>query len=135
MALNIDLTRSFQGQAKVQYLMFRLMWAGLEPLFLAPVRAEGGEGLWLAGLERGLEPGWEGGGWAGVSPEGEVDEGGVHCHAAESPPWASFSELKGALCDWSVQGGEQSNGYRNSSHKNRTSGIWHMSWTPHPQDT
>lgn len=66
--------------------MLRLMCAGLELLFLVPVRAEGGEGLWLAGLERGLDAAWEGGGWAGVSPEGEVDGGGVHCHAAESPP-------------------------------------------------
>lgn len=86
----------------IQYLMFRLMWAGFELLFLVPVRAEGGEGLWLAGLERGLDTGWEGGGWAGVSPDGEVDGGGVHCHTAGSPPWASFSELKGALLDWSV---------------------------------
>lgn len=76
----------FQVEVRIQYLMLRLMCAGLEPLFLVPVRAEGGEGLWLAGLERGLEPGWEGGGWAGISPEGEVDGGGVHCHAAESPP-------------------------------------------------
>lgn len=68
------------------YLMLRLMWAGLALLFLVPVIAEGGEGLWLAGLERGLDPGWEGGGWAGVSPDGEVDWGGVHCHASESPP-------------------------------------------------
>lgn len=67
--------------------MLRLMCAGLEPLFLVPVRAEGGEGLWLVGLERGRGPGCEGGGWAGISPEGEVDGGGVHCcHAAESPP-------------------------------------------------
>lgn len=70
------------------YLMLRLMCTGLEPLFLVPVRAEGGVGLWLAGLERGGRgPCWEGGGWAGISPEGEVDGGGVHCcHAAKSPP-------------------------------------------------
>ncbi len=92
----------FHVGGKGLYLMLRLMCAGLEPLFLVPVRVEGGEGLWLAGLERGLDAGWEGGGWAGVSPEGEVDGGGVHCHAAESPPCASFSELKGALWDWSV---------------------------------
>lgn len=65
--------------------MLRLMCVGLEPLFLAPVRTEGGEGLWLTGLDWGLDS-WEAGGWAGVSPEGEVDGGGVHCHAAESPP-------------------------------------------------
>lgn len=76
----------FQVEVKVQYLMLRLMCAGLELLFLVPVRAEGGEGLWLAGLDRGLDAGWEGGGWAGVPPEGEVDGGGVHRHAAESPP-------------------------------------------------
>ena len=63
--------------------MLRLMCAGLEFLFLVPVRAEGEEGLRLAGLERGLDTV---GGWAGVSPAGEVDGGGVHCHAAESPP-------------------------------------------------
>lgn len=82
--------------------MLRRMCAGLLILFLVPVRPEGGEGLWLAGLEQGLDPGREGGVWAGVSPDGEVDWGGVHCHASESPPWAPFSELKGALCDWSV---------------------------------
>lgn len=37
--------------------MLRLMCAGLELLFLLPVSAEGGEGLWLAGLERGLDVG------------------------------------------------------------------------------
>lgn len=95
----------------VQYLMLRLMCAGLEPLFLVPVRAEGGDGLWLAGLERALDAGWEGGGWAGVSPEGEVDGGGVHCQASESPPWASFSELKGAPWGWSVQERDERNGY------------------------
>lgn len=66
----------------MKYLMLRLMCAGLVLLFLVPLRAEGGEGLWLAGLERGLDPG----GWAGVSPNGEADWGGVHCHASESPP-------------------------------------------------
>lgn len=66
--------------------MLRLICAGLEPLFLVPFRAEGGEGLWLAGLERGLGPGCEGDGWAGLSPNGEVDWGGVHCHTSESPP-------------------------------------------------
>lgn len=68
--------------------MLRLMWPGLEPLFLVPVSAEGDVGLWVVGLERGAcGPSWEGGGWAGISPEGEVDGGGVHCcHAAESPP-------------------------------------------------
>ena len=87
--------------------MLRRMCAGLAVLlFLVPLRAEGGEGLWLAGLEQGLDPGWEGGGWAGVSPDGEVDWGGVHCHTSESPPWAPFSELKGAPCDWSVGGRE-----------------------------
>lgn len=78
--------KCFAGGGRLQYLMLRLMCAGLVLLFLVPVRAEGGEGLWLAGLERGLDPGWEGGGWAGVSPDGEVDWGGVHCHASESPP-------------------------------------------------
>lgn len=66
--------------------MLRLMCAGLELLFLVPVKVEGGEGLWLAGLDLGLDTALEGGGWAGVSPTGEVDGGGVHCHAAESPP-------------------------------------------------
>lgn len=89
------------------YLMLRLMCEGLELLFLVPVRAEGGVGLWLAGLEWGLDPGWEEGGWAGVSAEGEVDAGGVHCHTAGSPPWASFWELKGALWDWSVRRGQE----------------------------
>lgn len=64
--------------------MFRLMCAGLEVLFLLPVRGEEGAGLWLAGLEWGL--GCEGGGCAGVSAEGEVDGAGVHCHTAGSPP-------------------------------------------------
>lgn len=91
-----------RSEVRLKYLMLRRMCAGLLILFLVPVRPEGGEGLWLAGLEQGLDPGREGGVWAGVSPDGEVDWGGVHCHASESPPWAPFSELKGALCDWSV---------------------------------
>lgn len=66
--------------------MFRLMWAGLELLFLVPVRAEGGAWLWLAGLEWGLDKGCEVDGWCGVSAEGAVDGGGVHCHTAGSPP-------------------------------------------------
>lgn len=67
---------------RLEYLMLRRMCAGLVLLFLVPVRSEGGEGLWLAGLEQGLDPGWR----AGVSPDAEVDCGGVHCHASESPP-------------------------------------------------
>lgn len=69
--------------------MLRRMCAGLEFLFLFPVMAAGGEGLWLGGggLAWGLDPGWEEGGrWAGVSAEGEVDGAGVHCHTAGSPP-------------------------------------------------
>lgn len=66
--------------------MLRLKCAGLELCFLVPVREEGGGGLWLAGLECGLDAAGEGGGLAGVSPEGEVDGGGVHCHAVGWPP-------------------------------------------------
>lgn len=65
--------------------MLRLMCAGLELLFLVPARAEGGAGLWPAGLERDLDADWDGGGWSAGSPEGEVDGGGVHRHGAESP--------------------------------------------------
>lgn len=75
----------FQVEVRIQYLMLRLMCAGLELFFFVPF-GEGGEVLWLAGLERVLDAGWDGGGWAGVSPEGEVDGGGTHCHAAELPP-------------------------------------------------
>lgn len=87
----------------IQYLMLRLICAGLELPFLVLFRVEGDKGLWLARLEWGLDMDWEVGGWAGVSSEGELDGGGVHCHTAGSPPWASFSELKGALWDWSVR--------------------------------
>lgn len=72
--------------------MFLLMWAGLETLFLVDSGGTGlwlGLGLWLSGWEGGHEEGREGG-----SPDGEVD-GGVHCHPELSPPWASFSALKG----------------------------------------
>ena len=69
------------------------MWAGLERLFLAPLRAS--EGLWLACRAAVPEAGCK-----GASPEGEVD-GGMHCHPDESPPWASFSELNAALFCWS----------------------------------
>lgn len=57
----------------VQYLMFRLMCAGLEVLFLLPVREEEGAGLWFEGLEWGLDMDCDGGGCAGVSADGEVD--------------------------------------------------------------
>lgn len=95
----------FSSELKVDGsdLMLRLMCAGLELLFFVPIGAEGDEGLLLAGLEQGPDGGCEGGGWAGVSPEGEVDGGGRHCHAAGSPPCVSFSELKGAPWGWSVR--------------------------------
>lgn len=80
--LSSSTTTVFQVEVRIQYLMLRLMCAGLELFFLVPF----GEVLWLAGLERVLDAGWEGGGWAGVSPKGEVDGGGMHCHAAETPP-------------------------------------------------
>ena len=77
------------------YLMFLLMCAGLLEwdLFLVPLRDC--EGIWFSGREDGRVGGWVEGG-DGVSPEAEVD-GGVHCHPAESPPCASFPELKGEV--------------------------------------
>jgi len=84
--VGVHLKSLTETTARVQYLMLRLMCVGLELLFLVSVRAEEGVGLWLAGLEWDLDAGWEGGGLAAVIPEGEVDGGGVHCHAAESPP-------------------------------------------------
>lgn len=83
--LSSSTTTIFQVEMKLQYLMLRLMCAGLELFFLVPFK-EGGEMLWLASLERVLDAGWEGGGCSGVSPESEVDGGGTHCHTAESPP-------------------------------------------------